>query len=72
MESYSEFARRARIMTEVHAEKLESGAAKLAAHSLSDGVSGTPAGIATVTASSDGSKGAKKAKEAKAKSLKRL
>lgn len=75
MESYDEFARRARIMTEVHAEQIshgDSGVAKLAVYSLAADAGSTSTAATTAAGGSVTAKGAKKAKDAKTKSLKRL
>lgn len=87
MESYDEFARRARIMTEVHAECNESASSKLAiVNASADGTTTGTVFSAGVTSNrtdkssaTDGAPGTaavaamkKKAKDAKTKSLKRL
>lgn len=88
MESYEEFARRARIMTDVHAERSGemTGASKLAilgsANEVGDattvfgtsnsGLSVTASSSSTAGSSSSVAKVAKKAKDAKTKGLKRL
>merc|ERR1712146_240586 len=78
MESYEEFARRARIMTDVHAERIGSGemtgASKLAELGTAIEAGGTNNVVGTLNdgCNSSMSKIAKKAKDAKTKGLKRL